>query len=182
MNQHFITGNLVRDPETGTTPAGVGWTRFTVAVRKRFPKEGEPDAEFIRVTAWRGLGENCAKYLGKGKKVAVYGESRSSAWVSRDGGARGQIELTADNVEFLDGGRHGSGEPTDADAPPESGGRRTDGPDWERTDGAAAGDNVAGAGTGAAAAGSGGAWASRASGTAGRQVGFTEVQDETVPY
>ena len=91
MNAHFIIGNLVRDPETGTTPAGVGWTRFVVAVRKRFPKEGEPDAEFMRVTAWRGLGENCAKYLAKGKKVAVVGESRASAWISREGSARGRL-------------------------------------------------------------------------------------------
>ena len=166
MNAHFIIGNLVRDPETGTTPAGVGWTRFVVAVRKRFPKEGEPDAEFMRVTAWRGLGENCAKYLAKGKKVAVVGESRASAWISRDGGARGQIEVTADNVEFLSERHGGGGEPTDADAPPESGGRRTDGPDWERTD-AAAGDS----GTEAGRARDG-----------GRQVGFTEVQDEEVPF
>ena len=100
MNKHVIIGNLTRDPETGTTPNGVNWCRFVVAVRKRFHKEGEPDAEFIRVTAWRGLGDTCAKYLAKGKKVAVSGESQSRAW-EHEGRAYGQIELTAEDVEFL---------------------------------------------------------------------------------
>lgn len=74
MNKYFIIGNLVRDPETGTTESGVNWCTFTVAARKKRPKEGEPDAEFVRVTAWRGLGDTCAKYLAKGRKVRVIGE------------------------------------------------------------------------------------------------------------
>ena len=101
MNAHFIIGNLVRDPETGTTPAGVGWTRFVVAVRKRFPKEGEPDAEFMRVTAWRGLGENCAKYLAKGRKVCVIGPVSVRTYQASDGTTRASLEVTADDVEFL---------------------------------------------------------------------------------
>ena len=42
MNQHTIIGNLVHDPETGTTQAGVNWCRFKVAVRKKYKKEGGP--------------------------------------------------------------------------------------------------------------------------------------------
>ena len=114
MNKHYIIGNLVRDVERGTTPNGVNYCRFTVAVRKRFHKEGEPDAEFVRVTAWRGLGDTCAKYLGKGKKVAVTGESTARGW-SHEGRTYAQIELTADDVEFLT--PRGSGE----EAPPEGG-------------------------------------------------------------
>ena len=52
MNQHMIIGNLVHDPETGATEGGVNWCRFKVAVRKKYkPKDGQPDADFIRVTA-----------------------------------------------------------------------------------------------------------------------------------
>ena len=98
MNMYIITGNLTRDPETGTTDAGVNWCRFTVAVRRRHPKEGENDAEFVRVTAWRGLGDTCAKYLKKGRKVAVIGEPKAHAWIGQGGDARGQLELTADEV------------------------------------------------------------------------------------
>lgn len=112
----------MRDPETGTTESGVNWCRFTVAARKRFHKEGEPDAEFVRVTAWRGLGDTCGKYLRKGRKVAVVGEPKAHAWTGPDGTARGQIEMTADEVEFVSGAGEGNAAPTDADAPPAPGG------------------------------------------------------------
>ena len=122
MNQHTIIGNLVHDPETGTTQAGVNWCRFKVAVRKKYKKEGGPDADFIRVTAWRGLGDTCAKYLAKGRKVCVVGVPSASAWIGQDGQAKCQLELTADEVEFLGGGGGGSQAPTDEDAPPAPGG------------------------------------------------------------
>lgn len=117
MNQYMIIGNLTRDPETGTTDSGVNWCRFTVAARRKHPREGEKEAEYVRVTAWRGLGDSCAKYLSKGRKVCVVGEPRSHAWIGRDGEAKGEIEMNADEVEFLSpsGNRN---EPTDADAPP----------------------------------------------------------------
>lgn len=118
MNQYTIIGNLVRDPETGTTQSGVNWCRFVVAARKKRPKEGEPDAEFVKVTAWRSLGDTCAKYLSKGRKVCVVGEPKAHAWVGRDGEARGEIEMRADEVEFLSAAGNRSDEPTDADAPP----------------------------------------------------------------
>ena len=119
MNKYTIIGALVRDPETGTTDSGVNWCRFTVAARKRFHKEGEPDAEFVRVTAWRGLGDTCAKYLKKGRKVAVVGEPKVHAWIGNDGNAKGQIEMNADEVEFVSNAAgDGSSAPTDADAPP----------------------------------------------------------------
>lgn len=120
MNLFMIIGNLVRDPETGATESGVNWCRFTVAARKKRPKEGEPDAEFVRVTAWRGLGDSCAKYLKKGRKVCVTGEPKVHAWKSREGDARGEIEMNADEVEFLSPAGSGRDAPTDADAPPET--------------------------------------------------------------
>ena len=118
MNKYIITGALTRDPETGTTASGVNWCRFTVAARKRFHKEGEPDAEFVRVTAWRGLGDTCAKYLKKSRKVTVIGEPKAHGWQGQDGGIRAQLELTADEVEFISAGGGGDSTPTDADAPP----------------------------------------------------------------
>ena len=132
MNQHTIIGNLTRDPETGTTQGGVNWCRFTVAVRKKRPKEGEKDADYIQVTAWRGLGDTCAKYLVKGRKVCVIGEPKAGAWIGRDGSAKGQIEITADEVEFLSSGGGGRNEPTDDDAPPAYG--AAGGPAAEETD------------------------------------------------
>ncbi len=101
MNKQLIIGNLTRDPETGTTPQGIHYTRFTVAARKRYHKDGAPDAVFFRVTAWRALGETCARYLSKGRKVAVTGEVDVSAYLGSDGHAYATLEITADEVEFL---------------------------------------------------------------------------------
>lgn len=101
MNKVIIIGNLVRAPEVGTTPSGVNYCRFTVATRKRFHKEGQPDSTFFRVTAWRGLGDSCGKYLDKGKKVAVTGEVDTSVYTDRDGNPRAALEINADEVEFL---------------------------------------------------------------------------------
>ena len=114
MNRHFIIGNLTRDPSTGTTQSGVNYCTFTVAVKRRYKTEGGPDTEFMRVTAWRGLGDSCAKYLKKGRKVAVIGESVCRVWRSPDGEPWGQIEVTAVDVEFLGGKRD-----EERDAPPE---------------------------------------------------------------
>jgi len=122
MNQHTIIGNLTRDPETGTTEGGNRWCHFTVAVNRQGRKDDQgnrsQETEFIRVTAWHGLADTCGKYLRKGRRVAVVGESRAHAWTGNDGSARGQIELLARSVEFLGGRDGGAGEPTDEDAPP----------------------------------------------------------------
>ena len=72
MNQLTIIGNLVRDPELRSTKEGLPVCTFTVAVNRRMGKDAE-QADFFRVTAWRALGETAAKYLSKGRKVAVVG-------------------------------------------------------------------------------------------------------------
>lgn len=101
MNKTFITGRLTRDPEAGTTKAGINYARFTVAVRKRWHAEGEPDSDFFRITAWRGLGDTCLKYLRKSKMVAVVGTVGASCWTTDQGEARCQMEMDAESVEFL---------------------------------------------------------------------------------
>ena len=110
MNRHFIIGNLTRDPEAKTTRDGTNYTTFTVAVNRRGAGNRD-EAEFVDVTAWRGLAENCAKYLKKGRKVAVVGESRAYGWIKQNGEAGAKIELNAQDVEFLGGGTGAGHEP-----------------------------------------------------------------------
>ena len=74
MNKIFVIGNLTRDPETRTTPGGVNVCSFTVACnRRQANQQGVREADFFQVTAWRQLGDTCARYLSKGRKVAVTG-------------------------------------------------------------------------------------------------------------
>lgn len=97
MNKLTIIGNLTKDPELRTTPQGINVCDFTVAVNRR---KGE-GSDFFRVTAWRGLAENCAKYLAKGRKVCVIGPVSARAYQAQNGETRVSLEVTADEVEFL---------------------------------------------------------------------------------
>ena len=68
MNKAFLVGNLTRDPELTTTANGISVCRFTIAVSRRFSNsEGEREADFLNCIAWRGLADNVAKYVKKGK-------------------------------------------------------------------------------------------------------------------
>jgi len=105
MNKLTIIGNLTRDPELRTTSTGVSVCTFTVAVNKRRSgnqnSNQQPEADFFRVSAWRERGETCAKYLSKGKKVCVIGSVSVSTYTGQNGQTYANLEVTADDVEFL---------------------------------------------------------------------------------
>ena len=103
MNKLTIIGNLTRDPELRTTQDGTSVCTFSVAVNRRSRRDAQnqPEADFFRVTAWRQLGENCAKFLAKGRKVAVVGPVSVHTFQGSDGTTRASLEVTADEVEFL---------------------------------------------------------------------------------
>ena len=101
LNQINVMGRLTRDPELRTTTTGINVCTFTVAANRRRKVEGQPDADFFRITVWRQLGENCAKYLAKGRKVCVTGPVSVSTYQGNDGVTRASLEITADDVEFL---------------------------------------------------------------------------------
>lgn len=102
MNKLTIIGNLTRDPELRTTQSGVNVCTFTVAVnRRKTQNQQQPEADFFRVSAWRELGENCGKWLIKGKKVAVVGPVSVSTYQGNDGKTYANLEVTAQDVEFL---------------------------------------------------------------------------------
>ena len=74
MNNIVLIGNLTADPESRSTPSGVSVTSFTIAVNRRFAAaDGQKQTDFFRIQAWRQLGDTCARYLKKSKKVAVRG-------------------------------------------------------------------------------------------------------------
>ena len=102
MNKVFLIGNLTRDPELRTTPSGVSVCSFTIAVNRRFAQQGgEKATDYFRINAWRQLGENCARYLAKGRKVAVVGELQARTYEGKDGATRMSLDVSADEVEFL---------------------------------------------------------------------------------
>ena len=89
---------MTKAPELRTTQAGISVCSFTVAVNRR--KSDKQEADFFNVSAWRQLGENCAKFLDKGRKVCVVGSVSVRTWeFGEKHGA--SLEVTADDVEFL---------------------------------------------------------------------------------
>lgn len=101
MNKITLIGNLVRDPEVRTTQKGDNVCTFTIAVDRRFAVNGEKVTDFFRINAWRGLADTCARFLAKGRKVAVLGELQARIYETKEGEARLSLDVSADEIEFL---------------------------------------------------------------------------------
>lgn len=101
MNKIMIIGNVSNIPELRTTPAGKTVCNFNVAVNRRKKVEGQPDADFFRVSAWGELADVCQKFITKGKKVCVVGSVGCHVYTNSRGEAAANLEVLANEVEFL---------------------------------------------------------------------------------
>ena len=102
MQKITFIGNLCSDPEVRSTPNGITVTTLVVAVDRKFKDaQGDKKTDFFRVVCWRQLGEICAKFLSKGKKIAVVGELQARTYEAKDGSTRLSLDVQADEVEFL---------------------------------------------------------------------------------
>lgn len=99
MNKAILMGRLTRDPEVRQTTSGISVTRFTIAVNRRFTREGGPEADFIDCVAWRDTGERIAKFFKKGSMIAVVGSIQTSSWDSQEG-KRYRTEVVVDEWDF----------------------------------------------------------------------------------
>lgn len=98
MNKITLIGNLTSDPEKRATNNGTSVTSFTIAVNRRGQ---DKQTDFFRINAWRGLADTCAKFLAKGRKVAVIGELQARTYEAKDGKTKVSLDVQADEVEFL---------------------------------------------------------------------------------
>ena len=98
MNKITLIGNLTNEPEKRATPNGTSVTTFTIAVNRRGQ---DKQTDFFRINAWRGLADTCAKFLTKGRKVAVVGELQARTYEAKDGKTKVNLDVQADEVEFL---------------------------------------------------------------------------------
>ena len=102
MNKVILIGNLTKDPEITTSTNGVSVCRFSIAVSRRFANaDGNRDTDFLNIVVWRGLADNCHKFLKKGSKVGVVGSLQTRSYDATDGSKRYVTEIVADEVEFL---------------------------------------------------------------------------------
>ena len=111
INRVILTGNLTRDPELRSLPSGMSvcWLRIASNTRRK-DSDGEwvDKPNYFSVTVWGAQGENCARFLSKGRPVAIDGRLEWREWEAQDGGKRESVEIVADAVQFL-GGRDDAG-------------------------------------------------------------------------
>ncbi len=97
-----IIGNLTRDPETRVVQKGENdgkVTNFTVAASTGYGEYKR--TQFVRISAWNGLGRTCEQYLRKGSKVWVSGTPSVNCYINNDGEATGNLEVRLEEIEFL---------------------------------------------------------------------------------
>ncbi|NLC16273.1 MAG: single-stranded DNA-binding protein [Clostridiales bacterium] len=101
MNKVILIGNLTRDPELSQTTGGIPYCRMSIAVNRNYlSADGERLTDFFNIVTWRGLAENCHKYLRKGSKIGVCGTLQTRSY-EQDGIKRYITEIVAEEVEFL---------------------------------------------------------------------------------
>lgn len=103
MNKVFLIGRLTANPQTGETNSGTNFARFSLAVNRY----GE-GADFINILAWDKLANSAAKYLVKGKQVAIVGHIQTGTY-EKDGVKRSTFDVVAENIEFIGNNQNSAG-------------------------------------------------------------------------
>ena len=101
MNKVVLIGRLARDPELKFTNNGTAVATFTLAVERRFKKEGQQNADFIPIVVWGKIAESTANYMNKGSMIAIAGRVETRSYEAKDGSKRYVTEVVADEVKFL---------------------------------------------------------------------------------
>lgn len=108
MNKVILMGRLTRDPEVrytqGAEPLAIA--RYSLAVNKRFKKEGQPDADFINIVAFGREGEFAEKYFKKGQMVSVVGRLQTGSYTDKDGVKRLTTDIVVEEQHFAESKRN----------------------------------------------------------------------------
>ena len=111
MNKVVLMGRLTRDPDVrysqGETPLAIA--RYTLAVDRRFKRNGEQDADFINCVAFGRTAEFAEKYLRKGTKIAVTGRIQTGSYTNKDGQRVYTTDVVIEEQEFAES-KNASGE------------------------------------------------------------------------
>lgn len=103
FNKVILGGRLTADIELKQTQSGVPVAQFTLAVNRRYSKEGEqPQADFINCQAWRNTAEFIAKYFRKGSSLCVVGQIQTRTWEDQQGNKRYATDVLVDEASFVD--------------------------------------------------------------------------------
>lgn len=102
MNKVILMGRLTREPEVSSSASGTTFARFSIAVDRRFKREGDPDADFFNCTSFGKQAEFVEKYLKKGTKVVLSGRLENNNYTNKDGQKVYDIRIMVDEIEFAE--------------------------------------------------------------------------------
>lgn len=102
LNHVSLMGRLTKDVELRRTGSGIACANFTIAVDRDYGNNGEKEADFFDVVAWRSTAEFVSKYLTKGRMAVVSGRLQVRKWTDKEGNNRRAVEVIAENVYFGD--------------------------------------------------------------------------------
>lgn len=102
FNKCILIGNLTADPELKQGASGVSVCSFSIAVNRKYNKDGNNECDFITIVAWRQQAEFVCKYFRKGKPIVVCGQIQTRTWTDKQNNKRYATEVVADEVSFVE--------------------------------------------------------------------------------
>ena len=102
MNRVALTGRFTAKPELRYTQSNTAYTRFSVAVNRNFTNaNGEREADFINVVAWKKQAETITEYFDKGSQIALEGRLQTGSYTDKEGNKRSITDVVLENFEFI---------------------------------------------------------------------------------
>ena len=102
MNKVILMGRLTRDPEVSSSTSGTTFARYSIAVDRRFKRDGEPDADFFNCTSFGKQAEFVERYLKKGTKVVVSGRLQNNNYTNKEGQKVYDVRIMVEDIEFAE--------------------------------------------------------------------------------
>lgn len=102
MNNVSLVGRLTRDPEVRYTDGGLSIARFSMAVDRKFKKDGQPDADFPNCVAFGKTAEFIEKYFTKGQRMGATGRIQTGLYTNNEGVKVYTTDVVVENVEFVE--------------------------------------------------------------------------------
>jgi single-strand DNA-binding protein len=104
MNKIILMGRLTRDPEVRYSQGenSMAIASFSIAVNRKFKREGEPEADFFNCTAFGKQAEFVEKYLKQGTKVLITGRVQNNNYTNKEGQKVYSVQIMVEEIEFTE--------------------------------------------------------------------------------
>ena len=108
LNKVILIGNITHDLEIKQTPSGVSVCSFSIAVNRKYSKDGEQKTDFINIVAWRNTADFIARYFKRGNAICICGSIQTRSWTDNNGNKRYATEVIADEASFVESKKESS--------------------------------------------------------------------------